>query len=559
MSIGGKKTKEKSTNVTTPTNPEWATSLVQDQAGRIQQMGAVDPYSLVPGASGLQQQSFAGAQALGGPSFVGQAFQFGNSAGKGGEDFTGPQVNGGPGDGYTPPSGGTGSMDNFDLASMMAFGAGAGGPNLATAQGYTPTSAGQAQGYEAALASAGSASSRGFDAAELQKRLSPYLTEVRDTALADFDVGAGRQQAAARLQASKNGGDWNSNNAIKDAILSGEFTRGRGSLSAGISDQGFGRASDMLSRDNDRDAQTSIANAQMQTQVALANAASKNGASQFGAGANNQFALFNAGQGTDAARYGADAFNDNSRFNAGQADTALARDLQAAGLLGTLGSAQGADDRANVAMQGDLGAQQREIERQRLAAPYDQLALQNQLTGGLPLNLFNGSSSVGTGSSSSLGFSADVMKLIQAGASAASGISDVRMKEGITPIGQGPTGDNLYEFGYKGDPSGERYVGPMAQEVAQTNPGAVSQGPGGLMEVDYNALGLPSPSQQSMGRSFAATQDPFAYDPVPGAPDLSGLMGQTRDQSAAQIRSARAAASPNRRPSRGLFGGRMVG
>lgn len=68
------KTKESSqsaTNfntVTTPTNPEWVTSGVQGVQNRINSLLDVDASSLVPGASGLQKQAFAGAEGLGAPN-----------------------------------------------------------------------------------------------------------------------------------------------------------------------------------------------------------------------------------------------------------------------------------------------------------------------------------------------------------------------------------------------------------------------------------------------------------------------------------------------------------
>lgn len=68
------KTKESSqsaTNfntVTTPTNPEWVTSGVQGVQNRINSLLDVDASSLVPGASGLQREAFAGAQGLSAPN-----------------------------------------------------------------------------------------------------------------------------------------------------------------------------------------------------------------------------------------------------------------------------------------------------------------------------------------------------------------------------------------------------------------------------------------------------------------------------------------------------------
>jgi hypothetical protein len=52
-------------------------------------------------------------------------------------------------------------------------------------------------------------------------------------------------------------------------------------------------------------------------------------------------------------------------------------------------------------------------------------------------------------------------------------------------VGELPGGEGLYEWTYKGDPSGERHTGVMAQEVERTNPGAVVTHPSGYKMVDY--------------------------------------------------------------------------
>lgn len=63
------------------------------------------------------------------------------------------------------------------------------------------------------------------------------------------------------------------------------------------------------------------------------------------------------------------------------------------------------------------------------------------------------------------------------------GLSDERVKEGKKKIGETEDGLGLYKFRFKG--SGETQVGLMAQEVAKKKPGAVMQGPDGLLRVNY--------------------------------------------------------------------------
>lgn len=62
--------------------------------------------------------------------------------------------------------------------------------------------------------------------------------------------------------------------------------------------------------------------------------------------------------------------------------------LQSAGLLSNIGQAQGADQRANVGMQADLGQTQRDIANQGSEAA--RLAMLQQLLGGVPIDQFTG-------------------------------------------------------------------------------------------------------------------------------------------------------------------------
>lgn len=81
--------------------------------------------------------------------------------------------------------------------------------------------------------------------------------------------------------------------------------------------------------------------------------------------------------------------------------------------------------------------------------------------------------------------------LLGAGIGAAlSFFSDERLKENIKPVGT-RNGHNLYEFNYIADPNKIKYVGVMAQEVAQTNPEAVKISRSGFMMVNYGVLDIP--------------------------------------------------------------------
>jgi hypothetical protein len=73
-------------------------------------------------------------------------------------------------------------------------------------------------------------------------------------------------------------------------------------------------------------------------------------------------------------------------------------------------------------------------------------------------------------------------------------LSDERTKENIVPIGELHDGQEplpIYEWSYKGDP--ERHVGPMAQDLAETNPELVyMHEPSGMLMIDRSAPTRPS-------------------------------------------------------------------
>jgi hypothetical protein len=71
--------------------------------------------------------------------------------------------------------------------------------------------------------------------------------------------------------------------------------------------------------------------------------------------------------------------------------------------------------------------------------------------------------------------------------------SDERLKEDIEPVGELHDGQEplpIYAWSYKGD--SERHIGPMAQDLAETNPELVYQHPSGYLMIDANAPTRPS-------------------------------------------------------------------
>jgi hypothetical protein len=81
-----------------------------------------------------------------------------------------------------------------------------------------------------------------------------------------------------------------------------------------------------------------------------------------------------------------------------------------------------------------------------------------------------------------------IFLLVAAGGSGDLVESDERLKTDIRPVGRTDDGLTLYEFGYLHRDG--RYRGVMAQEVLANRPEAVTQGPGGILRVNYGMLGL---------------------------------------------------------------------
>lgn len=66
-------------------------------------------------------------------------------------------------------------------------------------------------------------------------------------------------------------------------------------------------------------------------------------------------------------------------------------------------------------------------------------------------------------------------------------LSDMRAKTNITYLGRHPSGVGRYKWDWK-DGSGSEQ-GVLAQELAEVRPDAVVEGPGGLLHVNYDAIG----------------------------------------------------------------------
>lgn len=338
----------------------------------------------------------------------------------------------------------------YSQAAGMASQAGNAGANTATAtgyqgQGYTAAQ-GQAQGYNpntvdwskfgvdgVNVGPMAQGSSRNITDLDLNSYLNAGLGDQITAAQADYDATGGRVRAAQSGQAALNGGSRNSNNAIQSAITEGELSRAANTGIANVRASAYDQAGNLATNDLNREASMSQFNAgqtnqgtltqaqlnaqrnSLQAQLGqtglLANQNAMNQAGQFNAGAANQFGLANMDSLNQAGQFGANAQNQanqfnataqnqNSQFNAGQQDSALARQLQAAGLLGNLGQAESADQRANIGTQADLGQQQYQMQLMQQQYPLQFQQIMQSLSGFNPALYAGGTDSRNTNSTS---------------------------------------------------------------------------------------------------------------------------------------------------------------
>lgn len=174
-----------------------------------------------------------------------------------------------------------------------------------------------------------------------------------------------------------------------------------------------------------------------------------------------------------------------------------AQRLAAAGVLSGNATATGANDRANIGTQSDIGAILQQLAQQRTASPLALLATRSGLYGSTPLNLLHGQTSDGSSNSNSTGTSdttvsdpmGSIASLMQGGGALAQGLamfSDRRLKRDAICIGERADGLRLWLYRYLWSPAWQ--LGVMAQEVLKVKPEAVLVHPSGYLMVNYGAL-----------------------------------------------------------------------
>ncbi|MEO8113741.1 MAG: hypothetical protein ABI655_05140 [Phenylobacterium sp.] len=305
---------------------------------------------------------------------------------------------------------------------------------MGAAESYAPT-LGTAEAYHAVAGQATDAQA-GSLLDNLGGYMSPYRRDVVDSALNDYDFGAGQTRAQQDLDLAGSGAFGGSGAALTRSMTEDALTRGRATTSANLYDQMFQRGAALSADDANRRQQVSLANAAAANQFGLANMEALNQAGQFNAGARNQFGLANAEAMNQAGQFNTAAHNqfglanmdalnqagqfntsarnqfelanmasanDAGRFNAEANDRTLQRQMDAARGLTDLSTAYDANQRANIAAQAGIGDTLRGIDQQQRQAPVTSTQQIVAMLSGLPISLFTGEQKSGTESGSSTG------------------------------------------------------------------------------------------------------------------------------------------------------------
>jgi hypothetical protein len=214
----------------------------------------------------------------------------------------------------------------------------------------------------------------------------------------------------------------------------------------------------------------------------------------------------------DAARAGAQVYGQLG----GQAQDSAYKNVE--GLMGLAGARQ-QNNQANL----DWNYQNDYANAQ--AYPYQNMSWYGQFLGMAP-----GMATQSTGTS--IGSTQTGLGNVAAGiGSAALGGwlgSDERIKENIVPIGKAHDGQTIYRYNYVGDPT--THIGFIAQEVEESHPEAVAEGPDGIKMVNYDlatrdaAPDMPHKMQEggfAYGGSVEARMGPSEFDKLVGKVDTA--------------------------------------
>lgn len=267
----------------------------------------------------------------------------------------------------------------------------------------------------------------------VNKYMDPYIGQVVDATMARNNQNRDMGMESNRLRYS--GGRAGSNEAVSGALLGGQYDLNDQQTIGGLLSTGYGQASQLANAQAERENAVNMQNAQL-------------GAQMFG------------------------------------------QRLAGAGQLGNIATAQGANERANIGTQADIGGTFQNQDLLNRTSPLNLINWQTGQMGALSpfAQLQTGQQETGIvpvgGGTSGL---QKAGQIAQIASTAASLFSDVRLKQDIVKVGEHPSGVGVYDFAYIWAPE-ERYRGVMAQELMEVRPDLVRVHPSGFLMVEYGGL-----------------------------------------------------------------------
>lgn len=486
--MGSKKTKTTSneTATTTPNLPTKAIPAVDNYFGKVDTLLNNPPNLLVP-TNALQDKAFAGASELGGGNGFGTAAGL-LSQGANAINAVGP-------------------AKTVSAALPTAY-----NPYLGEV-GKLPTAATVDTGF---LGGVNPISASGQRASQFVNDYQPMANQALvNSTLANYDHQALAERAAYDREGALNNAFGGSGYAIGRGELIGNQGRNRALTEAELRDLAYTRALGAASGDADRGTNASIASMQSansltgqlagyQSQAAIADAEAKNRLALAGFDAGNDMTKFNASTLNDVLGqiYGTTA--NMNQFNTGQANDMnqfnanLSLDkgrglLDAAGTAGNLATSSGADTRANIGLQADLGNDAYNRSKADQLVQYQQLQMINDLlTGGGLLGTATGQTIKSDGTSTtkeSGGLLGSLLGPLASLGSAAIAKSERRVKRDIVKRTEDRDGLPWYTFRYVWDAdTAPIRFGVMVDEVERIRPWALGPVVDGVRTVNYSRL-----------------------------------------------------------------------
>jgi len=379
----------------------------------------------------------------------------------------------------------------YDNAIGMAANAGQSStPFVQNSNVYAPTVQNDWRGYAGQPIDANQANvtAQTFKDADVSAYMNPYLDQVESYALQNLQSGTQMGLNNIGDQAARAGAFGGSRQGVQEGALMGDAAKRAGELSANVRAQGYDRALQQITADQNRGMQASLANqsANMQGQIANRDTGLQLAGLDQRSQLANQATLMQA----SLANQEADLRSQLANQNAVQQD--YARQLQSALGMGNLADQGNAAIGTDLARLLSIGGMQQEQEQRYLDDAYGRfveardypLEQLNTRLAALGMSPYGRTQTTTQNNPTNWG---GVVQGIGSGLMGLAMMSDKSMKTDISKVGKDKdTGLDVYSYRYKGDPkSYPKVVGLMADEIETKMPEAVKE-VGGKKAVAFN-------------------------------------------------------------------------